>query len=230
MSSDFKWPFSWNDRRAVLEKGVFFVPDFYKNHNSADFPGFDSVLVFGNKNPVFIEYCSGNGAWLLDRAIQNPEQNFVAVEIKFDRAKKIFSKAQKAQIKNLFVVLGEGMTFTKNYVKAGEIAGSFVNFPDPWPKERHAKHRIIQSPFVEEVARVTVQGGSLTLVTDDAPYSKQMIEVVLESKNWNSVLHAPYYTHLTEAYGNSYFRTLWEEKGRFIFYHQFILNRAIANE
>ncbi len=215
----FKWPFTWEDRHPVYQQGVFFLPDFYDKHDRVLLPSFGEI--FGNSAPICIEYCSGNGAWILEKASQRPECNWVAVEIRFDRARKIWKKAAKAGLKNVLVVLGEGVTFSKHYLDRASVSEIFVNFPDPWPKDRHAKHRIIQSPFVQEMARIVAASGKMTLVTDDSTYAEQMRQVTLGSNLWNSLLPEPFYTHEMEGYGTSYFRELWESKAKSIFFHQF---------
>ena len=84
-----------------------------------------------------------------------------------------------------------------------------MNFPDPWPKERHAKHRLIQSSFQKELYRTVKKGGSVTLVTDSTPYLEQMER---EMGEW-----APKKEDFTN-YGGSYFKRLWLSMGLEIHY------------
>lgn len=229
MHLELKYPFTWEDRKPVYEDGVFFLPKHYDDHSADFLPNLHSEI-FKNNNPIYIEYCSGNGSWLLDLAAATPQINWIAVEQRLDRARKIWSKTKKNGIKNVLVVLGEGLCFTRNYLKQGSIQEIFVNFPDPWPKDRHAKHRIITPEFLTEVARISAKNAKITMVTDDEPYSGQMREVALDHPNWTSCIPAPYYTNKMEGYGTSYFQQLWESKGKSIFYHQFQINQEIGNE
>lgn len=168
-----------------------------------------------------MEYCSGNGDWVVGKALQFPEWNWVAVEKRFDRVRKIWSKMHNQGVKNLLIVCGEAMTFSREYLPDSCVEEIFINFPDPWPKRGHAKHRLIQPSFSEECARVVKQKGNLTLVTDHPDYSSQMIEVMLQSPGWISRFPSPHYMTEWPGYGGSFFDTLWRAKGLTIHYHQF---------
>ncbi len=208
---DLKYPFKWENRLPLLKGGIFYVPSFYKCHRAHLFPSWE--VVFGNAFPVNIEYCSGNGEWIVNKAQENPNENWVAVEHNFSRVKKIFSKRENLGLKNLFIVSGDAFTFTCEYIKKGSVAAAFVNFPDPWPKKRHAKHRLIQKPFIKEIRRVFQKEGCLTLVTDSADYSAQMKEVVDLSEAFKWAKYSN-----TDNYGSSYFKRLWSSLGRSIYF------------
>ncbi|MGM0440777.1 MAG: tRNA (guanosine(46)-N7)-methyltransferase TrmB [Chlamydiota bacterium] len=214
-------PFSWEDRQVLLGDSVLFVPDYLSDYEDYDFPGWESPQVFGNDNPVFVEFCSGNGAWIAQQAQNNPDKNWVAVEKRFDRVRKIWSKAKNLELSNLFTVCGDARLFVNYYIEDGSVTGVFVNFPDPWPKERHAKHRLIQSEFVKECARIIKPGGFIMLVTDDKPYSQQMLEVLVGNDDFRPCYPDPYYITDLEDYGSSFFNELWQTKGRTIHYIKF---------
>ncbi len=96
-----------------------------------------------------------------------------------------------------------------------------VNFPDPWPKKRHAKHRIIRDTFVQELWRILEAQGSVNLVTDDAPYASVMVEEMRGHGGFVSEFDEPYYVRDLASYGTSWFRKLWESKGRNIHFMKF---------
>ncbi|MBF5059092.1 tRNA (guanosine(46)-N7)-methyltransferase TrmB [Candidatus Neptunochlamydia vexilliferae] len=204
---DLKRPYSWEERHPLLKDQVFYVPEYYDEHKKALFPPFQEF--FGNENPVHLEYCSGNGEWIINRAQENPEVNWIAVEIWFERVRKIYSKTVNYGIDNLMIISGEGLTFAREYLPESCLDAVYVNFPDPWPKDRHAKHRIIQRPFVDELKRTVKTGGTVTLVTDDPTYKGQM---EYEMQEWPKI--AP----LNENYGSSFFERLWLSKGRDIYH------------
>ncbi|HRD56361.1 MAG TPA: tRNA (guanosine(46)-N7)-methyltransferase TrmB [Parachlamydiaceae bacterium] len=219
---DLKSPFPFAMRQILIQDKVWFVPDYFDKYDTFTFPGFSDPQVFGNEQPVFLEYCSGNGSWIASKAKNNPLVNFVACEIKFPRVRKIWAKMKNHFLNNLFTICGEGFNITKRYFLPSSIDRVFINFPDPWPKTRHFKHRIIQTAFIEELARVLKTGGSVTFVTDDAPYSEWTIEKFLQNPAFVSHFPAPYYANELADYGTSYFEELWREKGRSIRYHQFV--------
>lgn len=212
--------FTWETRRVVIQDRVWHFPDYYDDPDFV-FPGWGAPELFGNSNPVNIEYCSGHGHWIAERAKANPDQNWVAVEKQFVRVKRIWSKLKNDGLDNLIVVCGEGGSWTRKYVPDATVQQVFVNFPDPWPKARHAKNRIIQRPFAEEMRRILTPSGTVTLVTDDGNYSRQMHEVFSTRGDFESSYVYPHYLSDLSDYGNSYFGSLWRSKGKMIHYLKF---------
>ena len=95
----------------------------------------------------------------------------------------------------------------------------FINFPDPWPKDKHAKNRIIQNPFVKEMKRVCKDDAQVTLVTDHQEYSLQIIEEM--RKEFLSSFPDPFYSQFEVEYGSSYFYRYFEMRGKEIRKMQF---------
>lgn len=219
---DLKSPFSRGENDIFLQNGVLFIPKLLVSKSAFSFPGFSAPECFGNENPIHIEYCSGNGNWIVQKAMEHPEKNWVAVEMKFKRAQKIWSKKNNCGLDNLMIICGEGLAATRRFILDSSIEGVYVNFPDPWPKKRHAKNRLIAEPFVEEVRRILQPSKNLVLVTDDADYSEQMIEVTLSNSAFSSYYAAPHYLLNPENYGYSYFDALWRGQGKTIRLHQFV--------
>jgi len=219
---NLKFPFTWEERRPLFLDRVLFVPQYYDRHHEWKFPGWDHKDFFGKKGKVYVEYCAGNGAWIVDKASQFPDIHWVAVEKKFERVRKIWSKMQNDHLTNLIIVSGEALTFTQQYLPDHCVDGIYVNFPDPWPKEKHAKHRLIQESFVKEITRVVKDSGFATYVTDARVYSEQMIQEMLQNSSWRSHFPSPYFVTEWIDYGVSYFGDLWREKGRTIYYMQFL--------
>jgi len=216
---NLKFPFSWKERKPALFERVLILPQYYDNHEEWGFPGWEKYF----KNPsekMSIEYCSGNGDWIIQKALDHPDENWIAVEKKFPRIRKIWSKMKNHDIENLLIVCGEANEFTKHYLPDASIDQIFINFPDPWPKDRHAKHRLVQNPFVEELKRISKEQGKATFVTDDLPYRDQMIGEMQKGR-WKSSFSDPFYTTKWQDYGPSWFEKLWREKGRTFYYMQF---------
>lgn len=202
-AKDLPFPFSWSDRRPFFKEGIFYVPDYYQEHDRHLFPPLSTC--FDSPAPIQIEYCSGNGEWIIEKAQTSPEINWIAVEKKFERVRKIYSKIVNKNLKNIIVISGEALTFCREYLPTQAIDRVFINFPDPWPKERHAKHRLIQKEFVEQLKRTVRTGGSVTVVTDHTEYLQQ---IRLEMQTWKLQSDQP-----LADYGSSYFERLWLSKG-----------------
>lgn len=205
-ASDLKIPFKWIDRRPVLLEKFFYIPGAF-DHISQTVPFFEK------EQPLIIEYCSGNGQWVADRAFQNPHLNWLAVEKKFERARKIWLKLHRQELTNLCVVCGEGLIFTRYYAP-DSVSEVYVNFPDPWPKRRHGKHRLIDQEFLTELGRILKPQGRVTCVTDFPAYAQEMQKEFQKSSNWRLL----FYSHEWPDYGRSFFNDLWVGKGRTIHY------------
>jgi tRNA (guanine-N7-)-methyltransferase len=214
---DLKYPFSWEERRPLLSQRVLFIPRHYSDHHEWSW---GDAFAFGNAK-VSIEYCSGNGAWIIAKALSDPHRYWIAVEKRFDRVRKIWSKMENRGLSNLLIVCGEALTFTRHYLPVNSIDEVFVNFPDPWPKGRHAKHRLIQHSFIHEISRVMKAEGRAILVTDAIDYREQILSEFKKSDGWESHFPDPFYVHEWPDYGASYFDALWREKGRLIHYLHF---------
>jgi len=217
---DLRRIFTFAERRPILEDHIFYVPFYYSDYNQFVFPHFSNH--FGNTNPVCIEYCSGNGDWIIEKAKLYPNKNWIAVEKRFDRVQKIWSKLKNGQIPNLLIISGEAYTFTHFYLPDCSIEEVYINFPDPWPKTKHVKHRLIQSHFLDEISRVLKKEKILTIVTDDGAYLMQTLALLRSHAHFFPFFAEPYYKFDVSDYGSSWFENLWRKQGRQIHYTQFI--------
>lgn len=218
---DLKYPFKWEERKPALVDRVLFVPNYYEKHDEWTLPDWEDPLLFGKKAPVYIEYCAGNGSWIIEKALEFKDVNWVAVEKRFDRVSKIWAKMKNLEVNNLLIVAAEALTFTRYYVPSNTIQKIFINFPDPWPKDKHAKNRLVKEPFLSEMARIASLSTTLTLVTDHIHYSRQVIDSFLIHPHWRPSFPDPYFKTEWEGYGTSYFDTLWRKQGLKIHYIQF---------
>ncbi|MEM7175307.1 MAG: tRNA (guanosine(46)-N7)-methyltransferase TrmB [Chlamydiota bacterium] len=219
-----QYPYSFEERRPTLINRVFFLPPHY--FGELGVLSWESPKLFGNHHPVHIEYCSGNGEWIIDRALRYPQWNWVAVEKKFKRVRKIYAKREKRQLKNLAIVAGDAIALTKHCLALNSVAAIYINFPDPWPKKKHAKHRLIQEEFVDNLSQVVLPAGTFTLVTDHSDYWEQ-IRVILEKVAIWKAVSVP--ARFEEEYGSSYFDRLWRSKGlpiRFLAYQKKVSARC----
>lgn len=216
---DLKTTFTWETRAPLLKDKILYVPSYYSKHEEFVMPPLKEV--FGNDAPIYIEYCTGNGDWIVEKAKEDPSVNWIAVEQQFERVRKIFSKRENRGLKNLLIVCGEALTFTRYYLPTDSVKKIYINFPDPWPKHRHAKHRLIQGEFIEQLSRVVLEGGDSIFATDDTSYSQSIIRDLINSSLWNPIYSEPYFITNIENYGYSFFESLWRKKGKDIYHMQF---------
>jgi tRNA (guanine-N7-)-methyltransferase len=220
-ASELRIPFTWENRHPVLLDRCLYIPGYYEKHEDWKILPWEDPSLFGNNSPVVIEYCSGNGQWIAEQAKNGPHLNWVAVEKRFDRARKIWALLHREKLSNLIVVCAEAVAFTRYYVPKGSVSKIFVNFPDPWPKLRHAKHRLIREEFLKEVEKILVPSGRAFFTTDDKTYVGQMLEEVFRQPLWKSEVSAPYFAMDVSNFGDSYFSTLWKKKGRNVYHLSF---------
>lgn len=123
---------------------------------------------FGREAPLVLEVGPGDGAFLVDLARQNPDHDHVAVEIRYKRVVLGARKLRAAGIKNALVTRYHA-AFLDDLFEPGSLSGIWVNHPDPWPKERHDKNRLISRWFMEDVVSLLKPGGVFRLKSDYRP-------------------------------------------------------------
>jgi tRNA (guanine-N7-)-methyltransferase len=134
--------------------------------------------IFGNDHPVELEIGAGKGTFLLAVALALPEHNYVGIEYAKAYAEFAADRLRRHQALNARIVHAEASWWLRCHVPDASLAALHVYFPDPWPKKRHHKRRLIQLPFLKEVQRMLIPGGTLRLVTDHADYFAHMQAVL----------------------------------------------------
>jgi tRNA (guanine-N7-)-methyltransferase len=133
--------------------------------------------MFPRNHALEVELGSGDGSFLARWAQSNPARNFLGVERLLGRLRKLDRKSRRLGLANLRLMRIEAAYFLDYLLPAGSTSALHVYFPDPWPKRRHWKNRLINARFTESVARVLAPSGVVFLRTDDADYFAQMQEV-----------------------------------------------------
>ncbi|HVV02236.1 MAG TPA: tRNA (guanosine(46)-N7)-methyltransferase TrmB [Verrucomicrobiae bacterium] len=133
--------------------------------------------LFASSAPLEIELGSGDGSFLAALAAARPARNFIGIERLLGRARKLERKARRLDLKNLRVIRIESAYFLRYLVPRHAAAAIHVYFPDPWPKRKHRRHRLINEDFPAIAAGALAPGGTVHLRTDDADYFDQMQRV-----------------------------------------------------
>jgi len=139
----------------------------------------DWASVFDSFAPgnLELELGCGDGGFMLEWARQNPAARFFAVERLLGRLRKLDKRGRRAGLSNLKLLRLEGGYFLKYLVPAGSVRFLHVYFPDPWPKRRHWKNRLVNEAFAESTHKALEAGGVIYLRTDNLEYYEQMSEV-----------------------------------------------------
>jgi tRNA (guanine-N7-)-methyltransferase len=141
---------------------------------------------------ITLEIGCGHGHFLAAYSEAHPDQTCVGVDLVTKRVKKGESKRDKRGLEKLVFLKAEALELLDALPAHVEIARTFVLFPDPWPKKRHWKHRIVQPPLLEKLAARTKPGAELCLRTDHTGYFEWMGEQVAASSQWKRMDNAPW--------------------------------------
>ena len=121
--------------------------------------------------PLVVEIGFGRGEFLLELARREPEQAFVGIELSYKRALKMARRLARLAIANVAIVEGRAEDVLRDAFEDASVACFWLNFPDPWPKKRHARRRFVQPESLAVLARRLVPGGLLRVATDDPDYA-----------------------------------------------------------
>ncbi len=142
--------------------------------------------MFPNPQPLEVELGSGDGSFLAQYAKQHPERNFLGVERLLGRLRKLDRKGQRAGLHNLRLIRIEAAYLVEYLLPRAAVAALHVYFPDPWPKRKHRKNRLVNEQFTELARQALVHGGMIFLRTDDADYFEQMTRVFAANPNFQA--------------------------------------------
>jgi tRNA (guanine-N7-)-methyltransferase len=134
----------------------------------------DLPNLFPQVQPLEVELGSGDGSFVVDYAARHPDINLIGVERLLGRLRKIDRKGRRAGLANLRCVRLEASYFLEYLLPPHSARAIHIYFPDPWPKRKHHKHRLINEHFVQIVRQALAPGGAVWLRTDDADYFAQM--------------------------------------------------------
>lgn len=146
---------------------------------SGDVPAglLDTASWFGRSAPVVLEIGSGTGTSTLAMAKAEPDIDVVAVEVYKRGLAQLLSAIDREHVTNIRLIRGDGVDVLEHMVAPGSLTGVRVFFPDPWPKARHHKRRLLQAANVALIADRLRPGGILHAATDHAGYAEQIAEV-----------------------------------------------------
>ena len=135
----------------------------------------DFVAVFGRRAPVVLEIGCGMGETTAAIAQAHPETDFVGVEVHGPGVGAVLNRIDQLGLANLRMIQHDAVEVVDAMIPEGSLAGVHVYFPDPWPKKRHHKRRLLQPAFVHTLASRLATGGYLHAATDWAPYAEEIL-------------------------------------------------------
>jgi tRNA (guanine-N7-)-methyltransferase len=143
--------------------------------------------IFPKSQPLEVDLGCGDASFLVEYARQNPQQNFMGVERLLGRITKLDRKGRRNGLTNLRGARIESSYFLKYLLPPHSATALHIYFPDPWPKKRHRKNRLINESFPEIAAAALVSNGVVYLRTDDSDYFQQMTEVFYAHRQFQKI-------------------------------------------
>lgn len=138
----------------------------------------DFPAAFGRTVPVVLEIGFGMGFTTAEIALARPDTDFIGIEVHGPGVGNLLKLIAEQGIPNIRVIQHDAVEVLRDMIPDGTLAGVHVYFPDPWPKKRHLKRRLIQAPLVAQLAARLAPGGYLHCATDIEDYGQQMLDVL----------------------------------------------------
>ncbi|QPJ66590.1 MAG: tRNA (guanosine(46)-N7)-methyltransferase TrmB [Candidatus Nitrohelix vancouverensis] len=136
----------------------------------------DWPALFDNANPLKLEIGFGGGSFLIEMAAKERDSNFIGMDFYHKGIRKTVTRLEKLKMNNVRIAYGDAREKIPAMFTRGDLSEIFINFPDPWPKKRHAKRRLVKPEMLSILSEKLIQGGRLRLATDCAPYAMEMME------------------------------------------------------
>lgn len=140
--------------------------------------GFDSQQQFGREAPRVLEIGFGMGDSLVEMATNEPEKDFIGIEVHPPGVGRLINNAGKTELSNLKVYMADAMDVLADCIPDNSISRFQLYFPDPWHKKKHHKRRIVQPEFAQIVRSKLKVGGVFHMATDWENYAEHMMEVM----------------------------------------------------
>jgi tRNA (guanine-N7-)-methyltransferase len=143
--------------------------------------------IFGNNAPLIIEIGFGNGDSLAKMAAENPEKNYIGIEVHRPGVGHLLMKIEEMQLSNVRIYCHDAIEILEQRVPNENLAGLHLFFPDPWHKKKHHKRRIVRDNFVELLARKLAPNGYFHAATDWENYAEWMLEILNRAPNFENL-------------------------------------------
>ena len=132
--------------------------------------------IFNNTNPVTVEIGFGMGKATAIIAADNPDKNYLGLEVHRPGVGKLLGEIRRRNLENIYIVEYDALEVLEKMIPDGSISGFHIFFPDPWPKKKHHKRRLVQRPNTDLITKKLVPGGYLYMATDWEPYAEFALE------------------------------------------------------
>jgi tRNA (guanine-N7-)-methyltransferase len=172
--------------------------------------------IFNDKRPLYVEIGSGKGEFISRYPISHPEWNFIGMEMSEKRIRNCLKKLSPDKNPNVRLVRKFVDSTISGMFMPNSISGVFIQHPDPWPKRRHHRRRLIQQGFLDSLAKILMPGAQVQISTDHQEYATWIVEEFLQNPNYTSLQDDPIQFHPNL---DEHIVTWFEEEQRRLGYH-----------
>jgi tRNA (guanine-N7-)-methyltransferase len=177
----------------------------------------DWAAVFGNSNPLALEVGCGTGHFILERAIAQPETNFLAIDIYNKGCLKTCAKVDDADLNNVRVMRIEARWLLAKGLQKESLSAVYINCPDPWPKKRHRSRRLVNRDFLITLAHYLKPNADFFFSSDFDDYAEDVAEQIRDLKGYRNMLQSDW-VHKIPDYPVSKYMQRFLDRGQKIYY------------
>jgi tRNA (guanine-N7-)-methyltransferase len=146
----------------------------------------DLAALFPKRAPLIVEIGFGNGEALAAMAAAHPENNYLGIEVHRPGIGSLLLRVESGALTNIRLLEGDAKEVLAQRILAESIQGVHLFFPDPWPKKRHHKRRLVQTDFIELIRRALTAGGYFHLATDWQEYAEHMLALLTQTPGFEN--------------------------------------------
>jgi len=187
-------------------------PLFLRSENLAQPPAWQSI--FGNLNPIALEIGCGIGDFIAKTAMDRPEQNFIAIDYYNKGCDSTCRRLERDGLTNVRVLRVEAREFIAGQIAENSLSALYINCPDPWPKKRHRKRRLVNSAFMEFMRNYLRSGADFFFATDFEDYGEDVATFMAQQAGYANMLAPDLSRHDLEEYHRSKYMLKFMAEGK----------------
>jgi tRNA (guanine-N7-)-methyltransferase len=178
----------------------------------------DWSALFGNDHPVALEIGCGIGDFIVKTAGDHPYWNFIAIDFYNKGCWKTCRRIDRAGLANVRVLRVEARQFIAEQIPKGSLAAVYINCPDPWPKKKHRKRRLVNRQFIEFLREYLAPGASFFFATDFDDYGIDVAGMLTGMEGFTNLLAPDLYRHALTGYHLSKYMNKFMAEGKRIYF------------